>query len=66
MQEYTVPEMARLVGVAPQTIRNWSNAGLINVHRYSPGGVRYYTDKEVQQAKQLTHAEVKGLCKKLA
>lgn len=66
MQEYTVAEAAKMLGVSPQTIRNWCNAGIMNVHHRTQGGFRRFHRKEIEEARQLSHAEVKGLCKKLA
>ena len=44
----SVGEAAKILGVSPQTVRNWEKAGRISSQR-SPGGWRYYDLSEVQR-----------------
>lgn len=47
-----IGEAARLVGVSPQTLRLWSNEGLVHPVR-SKGGTRYYRDQDVRRLKEI-------------
>ncbi len=43
-----VSEAAKILGVSPQTVRNWEKLGRLVSHR-SPGGQRYYLVSEIQR-----------------
>jgi hypothetical protein len=43
-----VSEAAKILGISPQTLRNWEKLGRITAQR-SPGGQRYYRLSEVQR-----------------
>ena len=42
MQVYKVTEFAKLIGVNPQTLRNWDRSGLFKASR-TPTNYRVYT-----------------------
>lgn len=43
-----VSEAAKILGVSPQTLRNWEKAGRL-ISKRSPGGQRYYLRSEIQR-----------------
>jgi DNA-binding transcriptional MerR regulator len=50
---FTVGQVARTVGVSPQTLRVWETKGLL-VPARSPGGRRLYTQADVERAVQIS------------
>lgn len=44
----TVNEFAKKIGVHPQTVRSWEEAGTCLPHHRTPGGHRRYTDDQVE------------------
>lgn len=42
-------EVARRVGVSPETIRAWERRGLIDPVLRTPGGQRRYSESDVQR-----------------
>lgn len=44
---FMISEFAELVGVHPNTVRNWDRNGWLKPHHISPGGKRYYTQEQV-------------------
>ena len=45
----TVDEFAKQIGVHPQTVRAWDNAGILTAHHKTPGGHRMYALEQVEQ-----------------
>ena len=45
---YTIPGLAKQIGVTPQTIRNWVNKDMIPSH-IAPSGRTFFTDEDVTQ-----------------
>jgi excisionase family DNA binding protein len=43
----TVQEVARLLHIHPNTLRRWSNRGLIKAYRITPRGDRRYQREEI-------------------
>ena len=43
----TVQEVARLLHIHPNTLRRWSNRGLIKAYRITPRGDRRYRRQEI-------------------
>jgi excisionase family DNA binding protein len=43
----TVQEVARLLHIHPNTLRRWSNRGLIKAYRITPRGDRRYRREEI-------------------
>ena len=44
----TVDEFAKRIGVHPQTVRIWDNAGVLSAHHKTPSGRRLYTEEQVE------------------
>ena len=38
-----------MVGVTPQTLRNWDKSGKLNPHHTAENGYRYYSDEQLKQ-----------------
>lgn len=45
---YTIPGLAKQVGVTPQTVRNWVSKGMIPSH-IAPSGRTFFTDEDVNE-----------------
>ena len=45
----TVREVARLLHVHPNTLRRWSNKGIIRAYRITPRGDRRFKREEIAQ-----------------
>ncbi len=45
---YTISEMARLLGVAPSTLRYYDKEGLLPPIERSAGGIRVFRDKDYE------------------
>ncbi|MBI2855711.1 MAG: helix-turn-helix domain-containing protein [Chloroflexi bacterium] len=43
----TIEEVARLLNVHTNTVRQWNHRGLINAYRLGPRGDRRFTEKDV-------------------
>lgn len=48
MKKYFVAEFAKLIGVAPQTLRNWDKTGVYTANRF-PSGYRFYTHEHIKE-----------------
>lgn len=48
---YTINKFAKLVGVTPQTLRNWDRIGKLKPIHTSENGYRYYSEEQLQQLK---------------
>jgi excisionase family DNA binding protein len=46
---YTTTEMARFLGVHPNTVRNWSDQGLLRAVRLGPRRDRRFTRQELNR-----------------
>ena len=42
MEYYTINKFAKIIGVTPQTLRNWDRSGKLHPHHTSSNGYRYY------------------------
>ncbi len=45
MKVYKVKEFAKLIGVSPQTLRNWDRSGVFKASR-TPTNYRVYTEEQ--------------------
>ena len=58
-----VSDAAEYLGVSPNTIRNWENAGKIAAHRHPVNGYRLFKQEELDdilnQAEQLNSRKTK-------
>lgn len=61
---YTINKFAKLVGVTPQTLRNWDKIGKLKPVHTSGNGYRYYSEEQLQQLKgNKTEKIVIGYCR---
>ena len=44
---YTIHQLAKLLGVTTQTLRNWDRSGKLKPHHTSSNGYRYYLQEDV-------------------
>ncbi len=49
MKYFTINKFAKIVGVTPQTLRNWDRAGKLTPHHTAENGYRYYSDDQLKQ-----------------
>lgn len=50
MRYFTINKFSKMVGVTPQTLRNWDKAGRLKPHHTSESGYRYYSEEQLNQA----------------
>jgi MerR family transcriptional regulator/heat shock protein HspR len=53
---YSISDVAAMVGVHPQTLRNWERAGLITPQRMA-GNRRVYFDEDVELLQRIVQME---------
>ena len=46
---YTINQFSKILGVTPQTLRNWDRSGKLPPHHTSGNGYRYYSSKQLNQ-----------------
>lgn len=46
---YTVGKFAKMLGLAPQTLRDWEKSGKLIPHHKSQSGFRYYSETQYRQ-----------------
>lgn len=49
MQYYTIHKFAKMLGLTPQTLRNWDNQGKLHPDHIGSNGYRYYSDEQLNQ-----------------
>lgn len=49
---YTIKEAARILGVSPNTLRNWDNAGKFRAKRHPMNRYRIYTEPVLEKLKR--------------
>ena len=49
MRYFTINKFSKMVGVTPQTLRNWDKAGKLKPHHTSQNGYRYYSEEQLNQ-----------------
>ena len=47
MKYYTINKFAKIIGVTPQTLRNWDKNGKLHPHHTSSNGYRYYSEDQL-------------------
>ena len=47
MKYYTINKFAKIIGVTPQTLRNWDRSGRLHPHHTSTNGYRYYSEEQL-------------------
>lgn len=50
MRYFTINKFSKIVGVTPQTLRNWDKAGRLTPHHTGENGYRYYSEEQLNQA----------------
>lgn len=48
MKYYTINKCSKILGVTPQTLRNWDRSGKLKPHHTSGNGYRYYSEEQIQ------------------
>ncbi len=49
MKYYSVRDLSKLLGVTPQTLRNWDKTGKLKPHHVVESGYRYYSEEQVNR-----------------
>lgn len=49
MRYFTINKFSKIVGVTPQTLRNWDKAGKLKPHHTTENGYRYYSEEQLKQ-----------------
>lgn len=47
MKYYTIHEVSEMLGVTPQTLRNWDRSNKLKPHHRSANGYRYYSEEDI-------------------
>ena len=65
MKYYTINKFAKIIGVTPQTLRNWDRSGRLHPHHTSTNGYRYYSEEQLCAVSgiQFTPRKVIGYCR---
>ena len=49
MRYFTINKFSKIVGVTPQTLRNWDKTGKLKPHHTTENGYRYYSEEQLKQ-----------------
>ena len=49
MRYFTINKFSKIVGVTPQTLRNWDKVGKLKPHHTTESGYRYYSEEQLNQ-----------------
>ena len=49
MEYYSINEFSKILGVSPQTLRNWDKSNKLNPNHTSSNGYRYYSHEQLNQ-----------------
>lgn len=49
MKYFTINKFSKIVGVTPQTLRNWDKSGKLKPHHTTESGYRYYSEEQLKQ-----------------
>ena len=47
LEYYTINKFSKIIGVTPQTLRNWDRSGKLHPHHTSSNGYRYYSEEQL-------------------
>ena len=61
-QFYSIGETAKLIGITPQTLRDWDKHGKLKPHHIASSGYRYYS---LEQINQVIRTKTQNLEKKV-
>ncbi|MBR0061976.1 MAG: IS607 family transposase [Selenomonadaceae bacterium] len=54
MRYFTINKFSKIVGVTPQTLRNWDKTGKLKPHHTTKNGYRYYSEEQLNQVLRIT------------
>lgn len=62
---YSIHSLSKMLGVTPQTLRNWDKSGRLKPHHTSNNGYRYYSEDQLSELMQdkKTNKIVIGYCR---
>ena len=65
MRYFTINKFSKIVGVTPQTLRNWDKVGKLKPHHTTESGYRYYSEEQLNQVLNIKqkHKKVIGYCR---
>lgn len=64
MNYYSINKFSKMLGVTPQTLRNWDKSGKLHPHHTTGNGHRYYSDEQLQAiVKESKKKLVIGYCR---
>ena len=65
LEYYTINKFAKIIGVTPQTLRNWDRSGKLRPHHTSSNGYRYYSEDQLNAVTgiQVAPKKVIGYCR---
>lgn len=49
MRYFTINKFSKIVGVTPQTLRNWDKVGKLKPHHIAESGYRYYSEEQLNK-----------------
>ena len=49
LQYYSIHKFAKILGVTPQTLRNWDRRGKLHPHHTADNGYRYYSEEQLHE-----------------
>ena len=53
MKYYSINKFSKIIGVTPQTLRNWDKSGKLTPHHTGSNGYRYYSEAQINQVLNL-------------
>lgn len=65
MRYFTINKFSKIVGVTPQTLRNWDKDGNLKPHHTTESGYRYYSEEQLNQVLNIKQKNKKviGYCR---
>ncbi len=65
MRYFTINKFSKIVGVTPQTLRNWDKDGKLKPHHTTESGYRYYSEEQLNQVLNIKQKNKKviGYCR---
>ena len=65
MKYFTIHEVSEMLGVTPQTLRNWDRSNKLKPHHKSANGYRYYSEEDINTliGVKVKTGQVVGYCR---
>jgi len=65
LRYFTINKFSKIVGVTPQTLRNWDKDGKLKPHHTTESGYRYYSEEQLNQVLNIKQKNKKviGYCR---